>query len=66
MEASIRIATLNVRTLQDKLKLTTTIQSARDLGFDILAMQEVRRTSIALVTFDDDSLEGWQLAWSGH
>ena len=63
---SIRIASINVRTLQDDLKLATVVKSAGDLGIDVLAMQEVRRTGSGVFTFDDDSLKGWQLVWSGH
>ena len=29
-------------------------------------MQETRRTSTGLITFNDDSLKGWQLVWSGY
>ena len=62
----IRISTINVRTLQDDMKLATAIKSAEHLGMDILAMQEVRRTSTGIFVFDDESVKGWQLIWSGH
>ena len=64
--ANIRIATINIRTLQDELKLATTVKAAQDLGFDVLALQEVRHTSTGIITFDDESLKGWQFVWSGH
>ena len=63
---NIRISTINVRTLQDDIKLATSVKAAEDLGFDILALQEVRRTSNGVLTFDDESIKGWQLVWSGH
>ena len=62
----IRIATINVRTLQEDIKLATAINNTQTLGIDILALQEVRRTSIGMVSFEDDSIKGWQLVWSGH
>ena len=52
----IRISTVNVRTLQDDMKLATAIKSVEHLGMDILAMQEVRRNSTGI----------FQLIWSGH
>ena len=63
---NIRIATINVRTAQDDIKLATIVKSASDLGIDILATQEVRRTSYGVLTFEDESLKGWQFIWSGH
>ena len=62
---NIRIASINVRTLQDDLKLAIIVKAAHDLNIDILAMQEVRRTGTGVFEFDDDSLMGWQLVWSG-
>ena len=64
--ANIRIATINIRTLQDELKLATTVKAAQNLGFDVLALQEVRHLSTGVITFDDESLKGWQFVWSGH
>ena len=63
---NIRIATINVRTLQDELKVATAIQAAEKNQIDILALQEVRHTGCGCITFDDRSLKGWQMAWSGH
>ena len=63
---NIRIATINVRTAQDNIKLATIVKTASDLGIDILAMQEVRRTSYGILTFEDESLKGWQFIWSGR
>ena len=63
---NIRIATINVRTAQDDIKLATIVKTASDLGIDILAMQEVRCTSSGILTFEDESLKGWQFIWSGH
>ena len=42
------------------------MKAAAELNIDILAMQEVRRTSTGSFTFDNESLKGWQFAWSGH
>ena len=53
---NIRIATINVRTLQDDIKLATIVQTANSLNIDVLAMQEVRRTSTGLMVFDNNSL----------
>ena len=63
---NIRVATINVRTLQDDIKLATCIQTARDCKIDITAMQEVRRTGSGCMTFDDESLKNWQFIWGGH
>ena len=62
---NIRIATINVRTLQEDIKLALVVKAAIDLEIDILAIQEVRRTSSGFFVFDDDSLKGWQWIWSG-
>ena len=56
---NIRIATINVRTLQDELKVATAIQAAEKNQIDILALQEVRHTGCGCITFDDRSLKGW-------
>lgn len=58
---NIRIATINVRTLQDDIKLATILKTASDLDLDISTMQEVTRTSLGLLTFDNASLKGWKL-----
>ena len=62
---NIRIATINVRTLQEDIKLALVVKAAIDLKIDILALQETRRTSTGYFVFDDDSLKGWQWIWSG-
>ena len=66
VSSRIRIATINVRTLQDEIKLATTVKAAQKLEFDILALQETRIISNGLVVFDDESIKGWQLVYSGH
>ena len=63
---NIRTATINVRTLLDDIKLATVIQTANSLNIDVIAFQEVRRTSNGFIEFDDNSLKGWQMVWSGH
>ena len=63
---NIRIATINVRTLQDDMKLASIIKSAHRLGIDILSMQEVRRTGNGVFMFMIYHWKGWQLIWSGH
>ena len=42
------------------------IKATSNLGIDVLAIQESRRTSSGLITFEDESIKGWQLVWSGH
>ena len=42
---NIRIATINARTLQEDIKLVLVVKADIDLEIDILAIQEVRRTS---------------------
>ena len=61
---NIKIATINVRTLQDEIKIATTIQAAAKLKIDVLAMQETRILGCEKKFFQDDSLYGWQLVWS--
>ena len=63
---NIRIASIDVRTLQDDLKLALIVKAAAKLKIDILAMQVVRRTQSVSFTVDDEPLKGWQLAWSGQ
>ena len=62
---NIRIATINVRTLQEDIKLAMVVKAAIDLKIDILAMQETRRTSTGYFVLEDDSLKGWKWIWSG-
>lgn len=62
----IRVATINVRTLQDDIKLATVIKAASTLEIDVLALQEVRRAVFGYAIFDDDSIKGWQFIWSGY
>ena len=64
---NIRIATINVRTCQDDMKLADIVKAASDLNLDVLAIQEARRLGKGDdFTFGDGSLSGWQLTWSGH
>ena len=63
---SIKLATINVRTCQDDMKLAEIVKTASQLKLDVLAMQETRRTSSGMCTLVDKSINGWQLIWSGH
>ena len=62
----IRVATINVRTVQDDFKLATVIKETSKLGIDILALQEVRRVGFGYAIFDDDSIKGWRFIWNGY
>ena len=62
----LRIASINVRTLQGDITLATIIKVTESLGIDALALQEVRCTGSDCFEFDDESLKGWQFAWSGY
>ena len=62
----LRIASINVRTLQEDIKLATIIKVTESLNIDVLALQEVRRTGSDCLEFDDESLKGWKFAWSGY
>ena len=64
--ANIRIATINVRTCREDIKLAQVVKAASQLNIDVLAIQEARRIHHGHVTLEDDSLFGWQLVWSGH
>jgi len=48
------------------MKLATIIKVTESLNIDVLALQEVRRTGSDCLEFDDESLKGWQFAWSGY
>ena len=63
--STVKTATINVRTLQDDIKLACIIKAAQDLQIDILCMQETRRLGFGSISFQDESLHGWQLIWSG-
>ena len=63
---SIKLATINVRTCQDDMKLAEIVKTASQLKLDVLAMQETRRTSSGMCTLVDKSINGWQIIWSGH
>ena len=62
---NIKIATINVRTLQDDIKLASVVKAAQDLQIDVLAMQETRRLGYDTILFQDESLHGWHFIWSG-
>ena len=63
---NINISTLNIRTLSCDIKLANSIQEAKKLNLDILALQEVRRCGSGTIGFDCESLLGWQFVWSGY
>ena len=62
----IRIATINVRTCQDDIKLAMVVKAASHLGIDILTIQESRRIGSDCKMLRDKAIYGWHLAWSGH
>ena len=62
----IRIATINVRTCQEDIKLAKIVQAASSLDIDILAIQEARRLGSDCKMLLSESIYGWQIAWSGH
>ena len=62
---NINIATLNIRTLLCDIKFANTIQEAKNLNLDVLALQEVRRNGTGSFELDSDGIKGWQFVWSG-
>ena len=62
----INISTLNINTLTCDIKLANTIQNAKRLNIDVLALQEVRRVGADSMVFSSESLEGWQFVWCGY
>ena len=64
--ASIRIATVNVRTASRDLKLVDIVKTAAELKIDVLAIQESRRCHFGHITFQDQAIRGWQMVWTGH
>ena len=65
-KVKIRIATINVQTCQDDMKLVDVVKAASDLNIDVLAIQEARKLGKDEFTFGDSSIQGWHIAWSGH
>ena len=65
-KVNIRIATINVRTGKDDMKLADIAKAASDLKLDVLTIQEARILGKGDLTFEDESIAGWQLMWSGH
>ena len=63
--SDIKIATINVRTLDDDMKLASVIQAAEKCKIDVLAMQETRRTGCDWTEFQDESIRGWKMVWTG-
>ena len=51
---NIPIATINVRTLQDDIKLATIVKVTMSLGIDVLALQELRHVGHRHFVFDDE------------
>jgi len=63
---NINIATLNINTLTCDIKLANSVQEAKNLGIDILALQETRRTGSDSFEFNSGDINGWQFVWSGY
>ena len=63
--SDIKVATINVRTLQEDMKLVSVIEAAEKCKIDVLAMQETRRTGCDWNEFQDESIRGWKMVWSG-
>ena len=63
--SDIKIATINVRTLDDDMKLASVIQAAEKCKIDVLAMQETRRTGCDWTEYQDESIRGWKMVWTG-
>ena len=66
VKVNIRIATINVRTCQDDMKLVDIVKAASDLKIDVLAFQEARKLGKDEFTFKVDPIQGWHVVWSGH
>ena len=62
---NINIATQNIRTLSCDIKLANSIQEAKNLNLDVLALQEVRRHGNGTLELDSGDTRGWQFVWSG-
>ena len=62
---NINIATLNINTLSNDIKLANSVQEAKNLGIDILALQETRRVGKGTLEFDNGDINGWKFVWSG-
>ena len=56
---TINIATQNVRTLGCDVKFASTIQEAKNLKLDILALQETRRPGSGQIELETEGLVGW-------
>ena len=63
--SKIKVASINVRTLQDEMKLVTVIEAAKKCKIDVLAMQETRILGFDDSEYEDKSICGWKLVWSG-
>ena len=63
---NVCIATINLRILHTDIKLATEIKAINNLGFDILPIQKSWHVSKGLLTFEGDSIKGWQLVWTAH
>ena len=57
---NIKINTLNINTLSCDVKLANSIQEAKNLNIDILALQETRRVGSGTIEFDSGDINGWQ------
>ena len=65
-KVNIRIATINVQTCQDDMKLVDIVKAASNLNIDVLAIQEARKLGKDEFTFGDNPIQEWHLVWSGH
>ena len=62
----IRIATINVQTMREDIKLAMVVKAAIAMKIDVLAVQEARRIGCGSITLEDQSMKGWNLTWSGY
>ena len=63
-KVNIRIATINVQTCQDDMKLADIVKAASDLNIDVLALQEARKCGKDEFTFQDDTMLAHCMEWT--
>ena len=62
---NIRIGTINVQTAKEEIKLAEYVTQVKELKQDICFFQETHKIGIGEVEFDDPSLKGWRVLYTG-
>ena len=62
---NVCIGTINVQTAKDEIKLAEYVTQVKELKHDICFFQETHKIGIGEIEFNDPSLKGWRVIYTG-